>query len=57
MWFFEWDTHFDLLSVIVNGLLFRCDELFDGENIVTGKTDYGQGQLLSGPFATNKNEK
>jgi hypothetical protein len=32
-------------------------ELFDGENIVTGKTDYGQGQLLSGPFATNKNEK
>jgi hypothetical protein len=27
-------------------------ELFDGENIVVGKTDYGQSQLISGPFAT-----
>jgi hypothetical protein len=25
-------------------------ELFDGENIVVGKTDYGQSQLKSGPF-------
>ena len=26
-------------------------ELFDGENVITGKTDYGQSQLKSGPFA------
>jgi predicted RNA-binding protein YlxR (DUF448 family) len=26
-------------------------ELFEGENIVVGKTDYGQSQLKSGPFA------
>jgi hypothetical protein len=26
-------------------------ELFDGENVVIGKTDYGQSQLKSGPFA------
>lgn len=26
-------------------------ELFDGENIVFGKTDYGQSKLKSGPFA------
>ena len=25
-------------------------ELFDGENVVVGKTDYGQSQLKSGPF-------
>ena len=30
-------------------------ELFDGENVVIGKTDYGQSQLKSGPFA-NKND-
>jgi len=29
-------------------------ELFEGENIVTGKTDYGQSELISGPFATKK---
>jgi hypothetical protein len=29
-------------------------ELFEGENIVTGKTDYGQSLLVSGPFATKK---
>jgi hypothetical protein len=29
-------------------------ELFDGENIVVGKTDYGQSQLISGPFANKK---
>jgi len=28
-----------------------CNELFEGENIVIGKTDNGQSQLLSGPFA------
>ena len=26
-------------------------ELFDGDNVVVGKTDYGQSQLKSGPFA------
>jgi len=26
-------------------------ELFEGENIVVGKTDYGQSQLKSGPFS------
>jgi hypothetical protein len=30
-------------------------ELFDGENVVVGKSDYGQSQLKSGPFA-KKNE-
>jgi hypothetical protein len=29
-------------------------ELFEGDNIVVGKSDYGQSKLLSGPFATNK---
>jgi hypothetical protein len=27
------------------------NELFEGDNIVVGKTDYGQSQLKSGPFA------
>ena len=31
-----------------------CMELFDGENIVVGKTDNGQSQLKSGPFANIK---
>jgi hypothetical protein len=31
-----------------------CMELFEGENIVVGKTDYGQSKLVSGPFATKK---
>jgi hypothetical protein len=31
-------------------------ELFDGENIVVGKTDYGQSQLKSGPFSAKKEE-
>jgi hypothetical protein len=31
-----------------------CKELFEGENIVVGKSDYGQSQLKSGPFS-NKN--
>lgn len=30
-------------------------ELFDGENIVVGKTDYGQSQLTSGPFSKKEN--
>jgi hypothetical protein len=29
-------------------------ELFEGENIVVGKTDNGQSELISGPFATKK---
>lgn len=28
-----------------------CKELFEGENIVMGKSDYGQSELKSGPFA------
>jgi hypothetical protein len=28
-----------------------CTELFEGENIVVGKTDNGQSKLVSGPFA------
>ena len=31
-----------------------CKELFNGENVVVGQTDYGQSQLLSGPFANKK---
>jgi hypothetical protein len=31
-------------------------ELFDGENIVIGKSDNGQSQLLSGPFANKKED-
>ncbi len=31
-----------------------CMELFEGENIVTGKTDNGQSQLVSGPFSNKK---
>jgi len=30
------------------------NELFEGDNIITGKTDNGQSQLLSGPFANIK---
>ena len=30
-------------------------ELFDGENVVIGKSDYGQSQLKAGPFANKKN--
>lgn len=29
-------------------------ELFEGENIVTGNTDHGQSELISGPFATKR---
>lgn len=31
-------------------------ELFEGENIVVGKSDYGQSELMSGPFAIKKDE-
>jgi hypothetical protein len=31
-----------------------CMELFEGENIITGKSDNGQSQLISGPFAKKK---
>jgi hypothetical protein len=31
-------------------------ELFDGENIVVGKTDNGQSELLSGPFSIKAKE-
>ena len=31
-------------------------ELFEGENIVIGKTDNGRSELLSGPFAIKKEE-
>lgn len=31
-------------------------ELFEGDNIVIGKTDSGQSELISGPFATKKND-
>ena len=30
-------------------------ELFDGENIVVGKSDYGQSELVSGPFSKKNN--
>jgi hypothetical protein len=29
-------------------------ELFENENIVVGKTDHGQSELISGPFALSK---
>jgi len=32
-------------------------ELFEGENIVTGETDHGRSELISGPFAETKNEE
>jgi len=31
-----------------------CMELFEGENIILGKTDNGQSKLISGPFANKK---
>ena len=31
-------------------------ELFDGENIVVGKTDYGRSELISGPFSLREKE-
>jgi hypothetical protein len=31
-------------------------ELFEGENIIVGKSDNGQSQLVSGPFASKKKD-
>ena len=31
-------------------------ELFDGDNVVVGKTDYGQSQLKSGPLVSKKTD-
>ena len=33
-----------------------CMELFEGENIVVGKTDNGRSELVSGPFANKKDD-
>ena len=32
-------------------------ELFDGENIITGKTDYGRSELVSGPFSLKEKDE
>ena len=32
-------------------------ELFDGDNVITGKTDYGRSELVSGPFSMKEKEK
>jgi hypothetical protein len=32
-----------------------CSELFEGDNIIVGKTDNGQSLLVSGPFVKNDN--
>ena len=32
-------------------------ELFDGDNVITGKTDYGRSELVSGPFSMKEVEK
>jgi hypothetical protein len=29
-------------------------ELFDGDNIIVGQSDYGRSELVSGPFALSK---
>jgi hypothetical protein len=31
-------------------------ELFESDNVVMGKTDYGQSELISGPFVIKKND-
>jgi hypothetical protein len=31
-------------------------ELFEGDNIIVGKSDNGRSQLVSGPFSTNKDK-
>jgi len=49
------NTHEDVFNEKENiSTVDICKELFEGENIVIGKSDYGQSQLKSGPFA-NKN--
>lgn len=32
-------------------------ELFDGDNIITGKTDYGRSELVSGPFSMKEKDE
>ena len=59
------DNEGNLIGVTSNSTTFTKDnatittddirsELFEGDNIVTGNTDHGQSQLISGPFATKK---
>ena len=33
-----------------------CKELFEGDNIVVGKTDNGRSELVSGPFSNKKTD-
>jgi hypothetical protein len=47
-------TSFSKDNEIISAADIRS-ELFEGENIVTGNTDHGQSELISGPFATKKN--
>jgi hypothetical protein len=32
-------------------------ELFDGDNVITGKTDYGRSELVSGPFSMKEKDE
>jgi len=51
------NTHESTLKEIENiSTADICMELFEGDNIITGKTDNGQSQLKSGPFAKNKSD-
>ena len=34
-----------------------CNELFEGENIIMGKSDNGKSQLVSGPFVEDAKKK
>ena len=34
-----------------------CNELFEGENIIMGKSDNGKSQLVSGPFVEDSKKK
>jgi hypothetical protein len=51
------NTQETTLSLKDNNEISAADirkELFEGDNIVVGKSDYGQSELISGPFATKK---
>jgi hypothetical protein len=48
-------TNNDVDSETITAADIRA-ELFEGENIVVGKSDYGQSELVSGPFALKKNK-
>ena len=53
------NTHEAALSEKESDTISAADiraELFDGENIIVGKTDNGQSELISGPFAKKKVE-